>query len=245
MADTTTIEDTPEDAPVRASGSTPAVEDAHEVAADIVEPIGMDNTGEDVEHEPRRIPRFERLRFNYFDATERRVLQEAHHEITGIMVREFMDAYRIIDEIKHIVRIPLTDEQGETIYDANGEPEWEMTPGGRVIEDYSRLTRKQQEMYLGQITTELFAWEQKAEQMWMDAIMARARFEEHFAIAYDELRGTAGRTTVDDRKAYGTAEAAGDRYQAIYITALSRRGAALVKSMERLSQRLKDVLTAA
>lgn len=80
--------------------------------------------------------------------------------------------------------------------------------------------------------------------IWMDAIMARARFEEHFAISYDELRGTASRTTVDDRKAYGNVEAAQDRYQAIYLTALSKRSAALVKSMERLSQRLKDVLTA-
>lgn len=241
----TTLHETDENATVRASGSTPAVEEAHEVAATIDQPLDMDSVGEDVENEPSRIPRFERMRFNYFDPVERQVLMEAHSEITRVMVHEFTDAYRIIDEIKHIVRIPIENERGEYVYDENGEPEWQTSPGGKVIEDYTRLSRKQQETFLGRITTNLFGWEQTAEMIWMDAIMARARFEEHYAISYDELRGTAGRTTVDDRKAYGAMEAAQDRYQAIYLTSLSRRAAALVKSMERLSQRLKDVLTSA
>lgn len=126
----TTLPETDENASVRASGSTPAVEEAHEVAAALGLTLDESSVGEAVENEPSRIPRFERLRFNYFDPVERQVLMEAHSEITRIMVREFTDAYLIIDEIKHIVRIPILDDEGEVRHDENGEPMWESSRAG-------------------------------------------------------------------------------------------------------------------
>jgi hypothetical protein len=238
-----TENETPDDAPVRASGATPAVEEAHDVAVTLNEQLGIHNTGEDIDRTHRE-PRFARMRFNWKDPEQVRTVNEAHRMVDHTMVREFMDAYQIIDEIQHIVRIPVLDADGDALIDEHGEPHWERTPGGRIIEDYSRLSRAQQEAYLGQITTRLFGWEQTAERMWMDAMMARGMFEEQFAISYDNLRGSASRTTVDDRKAYGNMEASLDRYFAIFQTSLSRRAQALCKSMERIGQRLKDVLVA-
>lgn len=213
------------------------------MGAELATQIDVGDVGSDVDRTHRE-PRFSRMRFNWRDATQRQTVHEAHRMVDHTMVREFMDAYQIIDEIQHTVRIPIIDAEGNFVVDENGERQWERTPGGRIIEDYSRLTRQQQEAFLGQITTRLFGWEQTAERMWMDAMMARGMFEEQFAISYDNLRGSEGRTTVDDRKAYGNMEASLDRYFAIFQTSLSRRAQALCRSMERIGQRLKDVLVA-
>lgn len=237
-----TENETPEDAPVRASGAEASVEEAHDEAASMMDEMSPANVGADIDREHRE-PRFERMRFDWKNPEQRRTINEAHHMVDHMMVHEFLDAYQILDEIQSIVRIPATRPNGLPLVDENGEIEWERTPGGRIIEDYSRLTRQQQEAFLGQITTRLFAWEQIAERMWMDAMMARGLFEEQFAISYDRLRGSASRSTVDDRRAYGNMEASLDRYYAIYQTSLSRRAKALCKSMERIGQRLKDVLT--
>lgn len=230
-----------DDAPRRASGASPAEEESK------VEHDQLDQPHDEVIDVERRAevearaPAFMRMRFNWRDRAEQLVIRNAHSAIDQMMVREFTDAYQIIDEIQSIVRIPLTQD-GNPLHDERGEIVWERTPNGRIIEDYTRLTRKQIEGFLGQITVRLFAWEQTAERMWMDALMAKAQFEERYAISYDARTGSATRTTVDDRKASGSIGAAEERYHAVYLTALSRRAQALTRSMERVGQRLKDVL---
>ena len=231
-----------DDPPTRASGETPASEEAHIEAALLDVPIEATVDVERQAEVEARAPAFMRMRFNWRDANEMRVIRNAHSAIEQRMVREFLDAYRILDEIQATVRIPVMIN-GEEAFDEHGNAVWQVTPGGRVIEDYTRLTRKQMESFIGQITTRLFAWEQTAERMWMDALMAKAQFEERYAISYNEHAGTASRTTVDDRKAAASSGAAEERYHAIYLTSLSRRGQALVRSMERLGQRMKDVFT--
>jgi hypothetical protein len=223
----------------RASGSTPAEEAAHDA-----------NRAIDEEFEPHELvaderpsPRFMRMRFNWRNAEEMQTVRMAGMGVDALIVREFADAYQILDEIQSIVRTPVLTPGGDQALE-NGHPVWERTPNGKIIEDYSRLTRKQQENALGQITTRLFAWEQTAERIWMDAMMARAVYEERFAISYDELRGTMTRTTVDDRTQHANLTAAEDRYFAIYMTSASRRAQAVVRSLERLGQRLKDVIVA-
>lgn len=224
----------------RASGSTPAEEVAHEVAVELDHEIEV--THATPPDEPRQ-PRFSRMRFNWNSPDEIQTIRAAHGAVEGVIVREFYDAYQILTDIQSIVREQETDSKGN-LKMKDGLPVWKRTPQGRIEEDYSKLTRKQQENLLGQITTRLFAWEQSAEKMWAEAMMAKSAYEERFAISYDMLRGTASRTTVDDRTQHAAMEAADERYFAIYMTSVSRRAQALVRSMERLGQRLKDVIVA-
>jgi hypothetical protein len=223
---------------VRASGSTPAEEEAHAAAenldAEIPEP-STHTEGEAVS------PRFRRMRFNWGDPEEMQTVRMANQAVEALVVREFADAYQILAEIQGIVRTQRTTPGGDLMIE-NGQPAWEKTALGKIIEDYSKMTRKQLESFLGQITTRLFAWEQSGEKMWMEAMFARAAYEERYAISYDALRGTATRTTVDDRNQHAAINAADERYFAIYMTSASRRSQAVVRSMTLLGLRLKDLL---
>ena len=219
----------------RASGETAA---AH-VAVHEVEGLDKD---EDLTlpGEPSfRTPKFMRMRFNWGDEEERQVIRGVHDVIQSAMIREFTECYRILSDIQDIVRTPVVaDTVTGEILKSNGQTVWVLTPTGYPVEDYTRLTNNQIENYLGTIVTRLFAWEQTSARMWTEAMMAKARFEERFAIAY----GESGRRTVDDRTAAGNEDAAEERYHAIFLTGLSRRADALVRSMDRLQQRLKDIM---
>lgn len=244
-----TADETDENAPVRASGATDAVEEAFEAGREMAdehlsnEKVSPDLRGDDGQRQ--RAPRWERMRFNYFDPVERQTLDEAQYEIYQIVLNKFPDAFRIIDEIQSICRVQRVDSDGEKMYDDEGDPVWERTANGRIVEDYTRLSLKAIEGYLMEITVHLLGWEQLAAQLHLEAMSARGRFEDAYAIHYDSLRGSSSRTTVDDRKAYGQIEASQDRHYAIYANAASRRADALVGSMVRLSQRLTDILRSA
>lgn len=230
-----------EEDPRRASGATQSEADAHAAAEALLDEFVPPPMHVEEEH---RSPRFLRLRYDWASPQEAMVIRQAHDVVNQLMVERFSDVYLILAEIQDRVREQLTDEHGDPAFDASGHPIWRRTEVGRIEEDYSRLTRKHMESLIGQITTRMFAWEQEAEMMWMDAMMAKAQFEERYAITYNELRGSASRSTVDDRQQHASMEAADERYYTIYLTVASRRAAALVRSMERISQRLKDIYTA-
>jgi hypothetical protein len=219
----------------RASGESDAEHAAKEQGDALTEEMQLVRPGQP----DFRTPKFMRMRFNWGDDDERRVVQTAQEVIQNVLLREFTDAYRIQTDIQTVVRIQETDEvTGMEIFDDRGQPVWVMNDSGYPYEDWTRMTIRQIESYLGIITTRLFAWEQTAARMWTDAMLAKARFEERFAIAY----GESGKRTVDDRTAAGNEDAAEERYHAVFLTGLSRRADALVRSMDRLSQRLKDLL---
>ena len=220
---------------MRASGESSANHEAIEQGEGLTEEMQLTRPGE-----PQwRTPKFMRMRFNWGDEDERRVIQTAQETIQSVLVREFLDAYRIMADLHAAVRIQETDDvTGMEIFDDKGQPVWIMTESGYPFEDWTRLTNRQIETFLGMITTRLFGWEQTAARMWTDAMLAKARFEERFAIAY----GESGKRTVDDRTAAGNEDAAEERYHAVFLTGLSRRADALVRSMERISIRLKDLL---
>ena len=236
----TEVDEDPPPPHVRASGSTPAEEEAHEIARHLDDDYVPEPLDVEEEH---HVPRFTRMRFNWSSPEEMQTIRNANTAVELQIVREFHDAYSIMAEIQEIVRTHVLGPEGEPVFEGT-TPQWVRTPTGRIIEDYTKLTRKQQESFLGQITTRLFAWEQSAEKMWMEAMMAKAAFEERFSISYDLLRGTPARTTVDDRNQHASMEASDERYYAIYMTSVSRRAQALVRSMERLGQRMKDVMLA-
>jgi hypothetical protein len=222
----------------RRSGEPGAAEEAVKQAEEIDQPLAEESKEERAKR--WRTPGFQRMRFTW-RPEDAGVVQSAHVAADQAIVRAFPDAYRLMNDIYTIVREPqMNKATGEVVTDANGFTVWMRTPDGGYVEDWSALTRKQMSEFIGAITVKIFGWEQTKDALWMDAMMAKAQFEERFAIAYDSsLKGT-----VDDRTAVGNKDAAEERYFAIFLSTLSRKADSLVRSMDRLSMRLNNLLTA-
>jgi hypothetical protein len=152
----------------------------------------------------------------------------------------FPDAYQVMFELYSIVRTPQT-QNGEVVVDRFGLPLWKRLPSGAWEEDYSKLTTRQKEDFLFRITTNIFAWSQRAADLWGEAMFAKVHWEEHHAFAY--ISEYKGKDTVEGRTAYANQESIDERYFAVFRSLLSRRADAIVRSLELLSQRLKDSLT--
>lgn len=166
------------------------------------------------------------------------IIQQAQ----GIIHRAFPDAYLVMNELWHLVREPVVDEtSGAMETDVFGWPVWKKWPSGAYIEDYTRLTAREKDDFLLRITTHLLEWEQKASSLWLESMLAKGRWEESMATGFVT---PTGRVTVEERTQRGRAYSAEDRYHAIFRAAVSRSAEQLVKSLERIGQRLKDSLTA-
>jgi hypothetical protein len=167
------------------------------------------------------------------------VVQQAR----GIIHRTFPDAYLVMNELWFLVREAVVDETtGEVLTDIFGWPQWRKWPSGAYIEDYSKLTNREKDDFLLRITTGLLEWEQQASTLWLESMLAKGRWEEAMAVGF--TAPTSGKSTVEDRTQRGRVYAAEDRYHAIFRAAVSRSAEQLVKSLERIGQRLKDSLTA-
>jgi len=161
-----------------------------------------------------------------------------------IMLERFGDAYVIINDLYEIVREPLVDPVTQEIQeDEHGFTMWARTDTGGYIEDYSRLTSAHVRDFLFRITVRLFAWEQEAASIRGDAMYAKAIWEQALSQGYQDARSAPGGRTVEDRTQAARRHAREDRFAGIFQTTLSWRADALVKSMNLLSQRLKDVLS--
>jgi hypothetical protein len=195
-------------------------------------------------HEDRtketRTPGFTRMRTDWHghDAPLiSMILQTAEDRV----LTNFADAYQIINDIYDIVREPEVNDDGEVLTDRYGFPVWAKTVSGRYIEDYSRLGSKERDEFLFQINTRLFEWEQKAADAWGEAMFAKAQWEERFAVEFSDT-SQGGRKTDEAMTQRARAGSRDERYFAIFESLYSRKADALVRSLERLGQRLKDSL---
>lgn len=219
----------------RASGEPVAEEIAKEEGENLDQPITPEMPEE--RGKKFRTPGFTRMRFDWH-SDDRAVIDRAKSYVQSQVLQRFSDAYEVINDIYEIVREPERDAAGNPVRDQYGFIVWKQEHG-KVDEDFNRLTLKQKEHFMFLITTRMFDWEQRANDLWLEAMMAKSQFEERFAIGFDApVTGT-----VDDRRAHGNLEAREERYFAIYLTALSRRADGVVRTMQNLSQRLKDSLS--
>lgn len=166
-----------------------------------------------------------------------------HQVVDNLMMEHFGAAYQIMNDLYEIVREPHILEGGEIATDINGFTIWERNESGTYIEDYTRLGSKEVKDFLFKITTRLFAWEQSAASLWGDAMFAKAVWEQALAQGYQDSRSTGART-VEDRTQAARVSSRDDRLFALFRSLISRRADALVRVMNLLSQRLKDVLSA-
>lgn len=222
----------------RASGQTAAEEKAKEVgekADELIEPEVLPEERKRV----FRTPGFSRMTLNW-QGDDRDVIKAAKDAVDGRIVEEFRDAYQVMHHVYDLVREPEVDEHGEVITDRFGFKVWRRTPEGDYEENWGRLTLAQRENLLFAITTRLFDWEQRAANIWGEAMFSKAKWEERFAIKYDEpMAGT-----IDDREAKGHIGSTEERYFAIYQSWASKKADAVVRTMSLLAQRLKDSLVA-
>lgn len=223
---------------VRSSGMTVAEEEMREASKESDSLMPSDILPEE-RRRTFRTPGFSRMSLEW-NGDDRDVVRAARDAVEGRILTEFQDAYQIMYRVYDIVRTPEVNALGETVKDKFGLTVWKKAPSGEYEEDWSRLTFRDKEDLLFRITTRMFEWEQRAGDIWGEALIAKARWEERYAISFDAP--VAG--TVDDRKSKGQINSTDERYFAIYVTWLSKRSEALVRSMSLLGQRLKDSLMA-
>lgn len=186
---------------------------------------------------------FSRLRTEW-SPEEQPIIETARDAAEKELIRHFADVYQILEKLYDTVRTPRVDKKtGEVLLDESGFPLWEEDEHGLPIEDWKRLTDREKEMLIHMISTRLVLWEQRAADLWGDAMLAKGKWEEVFADAF-MLTGKVDnrRPTVDDRTQNAQSQARDDRYFAIFMAMRSKKADALVKSMERLCQRLRDTL---
>lgn len=219
----------------RASGEPAAEEVAKEEGENLEVPLEVEMPEERAKK--FRNPGFQRMRFDWH-SDDKPIIDRAKSYVQSQVLHLFSDAYEVINDIYEIVREPARDEAGEPLRDQFGFTIYK-SEHGKIDEDFNRLTLRQKEHFMFLITSRMFDWEQRSNDLWLEAMMAKSMFEERFAIGFDApVVGT-----VDDRRAAGNLDAREERYFAIYLTALSRRAEGLVRSMATIGQRLKDSLS--
>jgi hypothetical protein len=174
-------------------------------------------------------------------------LARVNHQVEDALVARFRSLYKTRESIFWQVRIARAKD-GEPRLDRHGLVMWRKHPenhpdAGEYIEDWSLMTDGFRRQMLDRIVNYLFDWQMAAEELRAQALYARASYEEMFAVGFESLPPiTATRPTVDDREQRAKLESAEERLFALFVTQLSRQADALVRSAERLEQRLKDLL---
>lgn len=173
---------------------------------------------------------------------EQAIIDSARDQSELELLSAFADVYRILNKMYEIVREPLRDKDtGEILTDSHGFTRWAQDEFGMVVEDWTRLTERDKESFLFEITTRLVMWEQRAADFKGEALFAKAVWEERFAESFTQTPAVEGkRPTEADRTQNAQGLAREQRYVAIYMTVRSNKAEALVRSMDRVAQRLKD-----
>lgn len=207
---------------------------------------GADKTAEvDVHPDRTRLfssMSFARMRTNW-TSEDRDVIDAAKAQAEREVMMEFGDAYRVLNNFYQLVREPEVTPQGIHVKDDYGFQKWRKDPTGMYVEDWSQLTERDKESILFGITTRLVLWEQTAAEWWGEAMFAKALWEDRFATSHQDTSAMENkRPTMDDRTQHAQANARDQRYFAIYMSMRSKKADAIVRAMERLSQRIKDTI---
>lgn len=224
----------------RSSGRTTGQESTAEVAQGVLEPIGGPNDKmADMERTVIRFrsPGFSGLSLNW-TRENNNVLARARGLAQQWLDQNYGDVLRLMNEILDIVREKQTDAQGEVLLDNNGFAIWKTNKYGRPIEDWGKLTKSQRDTFLFSIVTNLFMWRQRAADAWLEAMAAKAQWDEAFSGKFEEL--VSG--TIEDREAHGKVESQEERMFAILLEYRRRLADALIKDMDQLVRTLENSL---
>jgi hypothetical protein len=225
----------------RSSGKTTAQENTAEVALGVLEPAGgpHDKTA-DMERTVIRFrsPGFAGLSLNW-TRENNSVLARARGLAQQWLDQNYGDVIRMVNEIYDTVREKVTDPAtGEVVLDAHGFAVWRTNKYGRPIEDWSKLTKAKRDDYLFSIVTNLYTWRQRAADAWLEAMAAKAQWDEAYSGHFESL--VSG--TIEDREARGKIESQEERMFAILLEYRRRLAEALIKDMDQLARILAETL---
>jgi hypothetical protein len=200
---------------------------------------GIDGPAEVELHDDRtretRFPNFSRMRVDW-SSSEAAAVRGLGETITVRLMEKFGDLYELLNDFHTIVRTPMVDDHGEILCDRFNMPVWEKTAAGNYLEDWTQLRDRDMRDFLFSITTRVVDWEQRSQECWLEAMVAKVNWEEQFTSGYLD---TGGRT-VEDRTQNGRSAAMQDRYFAIFQASYSRRAEALVDDMKLLALRISQ-----
>lgn len=221
---------------VRASGKTAAEEVTRAESAELEKPVEPELPDE----RKRKFRTAGQSRMKIDWSPEQRAELAQHHRVVNRQLTDnFADAFALLIEIYTLVREPVK-VNGEIVTDALGIPEWRRTPSGGYVENWGNLNGKERERFLYQLTTRMVIWEQRATEAWYESMYAKVTWEMSFSDGFSKLEGGM-KDTVESRTARGKLVAREDHFFAILCTYYSRKAEALVRSMQGISQRLKDI----
>jgi hypothetical protein len=164
------------------------------------------------------------------------VIAEIQAQVTRELDDRFKQALDVRNRIWLCVRLPLL-RNGEPVLGTYGYPQWECHPNGVPVEDWSQLTDRQRDDFIHEISIWMYEWELAGVELWSQAMYAKGKWEETFAIGY---LAPQGRLTIDDRTQEGTYASVEERYHAIYLSTLSRGADAIIRSMKLLVSTLEN-----
>lgn len=227
-------------ASVRQSGKTPAEEATEEQVEDYGQPVAVELPEERATK--FRTQGLSRIRTDW-QPEDQVVVQRVQTLTEQRLGEEFADLYGVLYELYDIVREKKTDPHtGAVIRDNDGLPEWRVRRNGNYIENWENLSKKQVSNFLFTITTSLIMWSQRAANIWLESMVAKTDWEIAFSEGFESIKPiSATKPTVQDREARGKLDSKEEKYFALYQTYYSKRAEALVRYMELLGQRLKDV----
>lgn len=226
---------------VRASGRSPAEEATREASKEADRPVEPEL---DVDRRKRfRTTSFARMPLDW-SAEDKMMVARIHRTVEKRIQTEFADLLDLWYELLARVReFEYDPDTGAVIPDEDGYPRFRRTSTGAFVENWERITGKERERYIFQITTNLVDWQQRAARMWAEAMFAKAQWEEAYGLGFESIEGA--KATIQDREARAKIESSQKRYFAIYVSYYSRVADGYVRSIETLGQRMKDVHVAA
>lgn len=220
----------------RVSGKTAAEETVDEVSDEVTQ-TDLLNVDVDTKKKFRTVG-FQRMRTDW-NAEDKIIIEKARKLANDRLFQEFKDGFNILSWVYSLVREPEVDENGEIQVDSQNQVIYQRNEYGVYVEDYSKLTTKDRDNLLFAISTRLFSWEQKAADIWGEALQSKGVWQEKFSLEFEApMSGTQG-----DREARGNKESAQERYFAIYVSTYSRKADAFVADMKSLQNILIRQLT--
>lgn len=224
----------------RLHGQTGAEEEAKDSASELDKQVDQTKAAKDVLKTLNLTRGFQRMKMD-LQGTERDVVNSMMAQMEKVIHEEYAEEFAIMNDLHWEVREPVVDkETGEVQYDQWGFPEYEKAPDGSYIEDWSRLTQKQIKHFIFRIINSTYAGEQRSADAWGRALLAKTRYEEAFAVAFDNHPNA--KATNEVRHEHAESTAIDYKYYAVLQTWYSRKAEGIVKRLDILHQRMKDSL---